>query len=64
MSKRVNTSRIKQLRSYERYVPRQPPQGAMRHLNAKEISRCRELIPRSVLFFFLLCFDGLILNEM
>eukprot|EP01083_Nonionella_stella_P176139 615541_1 len=48
MSKRINTGRIKQLRSYERYVPRQPPTGNMRHLNAKEISRCKELIPRSM----------------
>mmetsp|Transcript_51350 Transcript_51350/g.85155 ORF Transcript_51350/g.85155 Transcript_51350/m.85155 type:complete len:159 (+) Transcript_51350:25-501(+) len=48
MSKRVNTTRIKQLRSFERYVPRQPPKGAMRHLTAKEIHRCRELIPRAM----------------
>eukprot|EP01084_Bolivina_argentea_P129776 229157_1 len=48
MSKRINTGRIKSLRSFERYVPKQPPKGGLRHLNAKEISRCRELIPRSM----------------
>ena len=48
MSKRINTRKVKTLRSFERYMPRQPPTGAMRHLTAKEISRCPQLIPRSM----------------
>ena len=40
--------RIRKLTSIERFVPDKPPTGQMRHMNAKEISRCDLLIPRQM----------------
>lgn len=52
MSRRLNSSKLKELRSYERWMPHEPPHGPMRHLNAKEISKTDLLIPRSVCTFY------------